>query len=241
MASFFGETVFPPSRAFLDDKDEYEVIDSEPCLKLHVRWVKNKPTHMRKFILMEGDSLISFMQQYLLYKLEEACIIENENGTKVSTIYHQTDKDIYLCIILPGFDIKVAGKFIKEISDLLLGANSIISIVCNHVSRFKSTNVPEIPSFLRILVTRKAHDITELDRNIKSLEQPNLIFGVGAGVLSYSELRQMSAKLYILYIDSLAMDSKCAEPILQVLNNEMHCELQPKFVDNFFSKGNLYM
>lgn len=49
------------------------------------------------------------------------------------------------------------------------------------MSQFQSSNVPEIPSFLRILATKKAHDITKLDCKIKSLEQPNIIFGVGAG------------------------------------------------------------
>jgi hypothetical protein len=49
------------------------------------------------------------------------------------------------------------------------------------MSHFQSTNVPEIPSFLRILATKKAHDIAKLDHKIKPLEQPNIIFGVGAG------------------------------------------------------------
>lgn len=52
----------------------------------------------------------------------------------------------------------------------------------------------------------------------------------------------MPAKLYILYIDSFVLDSECAEPILQVLTNEIPFKLQqPKFVENPFSKGNLYM
>nr|XP_012225750.1 PREDICTED: uncharacterized protein LOC105674177 [Linepithema humile] len=147
----FGKTVPPCPLAFWHE--EYEVNDPETWLKLHVRWVKNKPTHMRKFILMEGYSLISFMQQYLLYKLEEACIIQNENGTKVSIIFHQTDKNIYLCIILPQLDTKYAEKFINTISDLLSGAKSIIYIACHNMKRFKGTNreIPNVPSFLRIL------------------------------------------------------------------------------------------
>lgn len=61
-------------------------------------------------------------------------------------------------------------------------------------------------------------------------------------VLSYAELVGMPAKLYILYIDSFVLDSNCAEPILQVLTDEIPCKLQqPKFVENSFSKGNLYM
>lgn len=60
--------------------------------------------------------------------------------------------------------------------------------------------------------------------------------------MSYAEFINMSAKLYILYIDGFVLDSKCAEPIVNVLNNEIPGKLQRfKFTENFFSKGNLYM
>lgn len=61
-------------------------------------------------------------------------------------------------------------------------------------------------------------------------------------VLSNAEFINTSAKLYILYIDGFVLDSKCAEPILKVLSNEIPGKLQHhKFAENFFSKGNLYM
>lgn len=61
-------------------------------------------------------------------------------------------------------------------------------------------------------------------------------------VLSYAEFIGISAKLYVLYIDNFVLDSKCAEPLLQILTDETDCKLQqPKLTENFFSKGNLYM
>jgi len=61
-------------------------------------------------------------------------------------------------------------------------------------------------------------------------------------VLSYAEFMDMSAKLYILYIDSFVLDSKCAEPLLKVLPAEMQYKLEDiKFTKTFFSKGNLYI
>ncbi|XP_070150571.1 proteasome assembly chaperone 1 [Polyergus mexicanus] len=239
MASHFGEVIFPSSRAFWDDEDEYEPDENlEHCLKLRVCWLKNKPEHMQKFIIIEGDPLIPFVKQCLCRNAEEVCIIENENQKKVSVIYH-IDKQIYLCIILPQFNIKNAGTFVNQISDLLLTAESTTSIVCRHISQFQSTNVPEIPSFLRMLATKNAN-VSKY--KIEPLEQPNIVFGVGAGVLSYAELTDISAKLYVLYIDNFVLDSKCAEPLLQILTNEIDRKLQlPKLTENFFSKGNLYM
>ncbi|XP_072757030.1 proteasome assembly chaperone 1 [Anoplolepis gracilipes] len=239
MVSHFGEVIFPSSRAFWDDEDEYEPDENlEHRPKLHVRWLKNKPEHMQKFIIIDGDPLIPFVKQCLCHNKEEVCIIENEDDKKVSAIYH-IDKQVYLCIILLQFDTKNAGTLVNQISDLLLSAESTISIVCRHVSQFQSTNIPETPSFLRILATKNAN---VAKYKIEPLEQPNIVFGVGAGVLSYAELAGISAKLYILYIDNFVLDSKCAEPLLQILTNEIDCKLQHlKPTDNFFSKGNLYM
>ncbi|CAL1689614.1 unnamed protein product [Lasius platythorax] len=209
MVSHFGEVIFPSSRAFWDDEDEYEAVENlEHRPKLHVCWLKNKPERMQKFIIIEGEPLIPFVKQCLCHNKEE-------------------------------FDTKDAGTLVNQISDLLLNTESTISIVCRHVSQFQSTNIPETPSFLRILATKNAN-VSKY--KIEPLEQPNIVFGVGAGVLSYAELTGISAKLYMLYIDNFVLDSKCAEPLLQVLTNEIDCKLQcPKSTENFFSKGNLYM
>ncbi|XP_011647384.1 proteasome assembly chaperone 1 isoform X1 [Pogonomyrmex barbatus] len=237
MVSHFGEVIFPSSRAFWDDEDEYEPANFQHSSKLYIRWLKNKPEHIQKFIVIEGDPLIPLVVQYL-YSKTEACIIEDENQKKVSVIYH-IDKQKYMCMILPQFDTRNAGKLINQISDIIQISENMISIICLHISQFQNTNIPEIPSFLRTLVT-KNENFKKWETEL--LEQPNIVFGVGAGVLSYAELMGMSAKLYVFYIDSLVLDSKCAEPIIQILTNEISCTLQqPKFIENSFSKGNLYM
>lgn len=65
-----------------------------------------------------------------------------------------------------------------QISDLLLNTESTIAIVCRHISQFQNTNIPDDPSFLRILTTKNVNDS---ECETKTLEQPNIIFGVGAG------------------------------------------------------------
>lgn len=70
-------------------------------------------------------------------------------------------------------------SFFLQISDVLRSTASIISIVCQHVSQFHGTNVPEVPSFLRVLTTKRTDGLA--DCNIPPLEQPNIVFGVGAG------------------------------------------------------------
>lgn len=157
-------------------------------------------------LLIVNYFVLAFVKQCLCHNKEEVCIIENENHKKISVIYH-IDKQIYLCIILPQFDTKDAGTLVNQasnllaimfiyinfniyfntkeyvstflqISDLLLNTESTISIVCRHVSQFQSTNIPETPSFLRILATKNAN-VSKY--KIEPLEQPNIVFGVGAG------------------------------------------------------------
>lgn len=65
-----------------------------------------------------------------------------------------------------------------QIYDLLLSSENTISILCRHTSQFQSTSVPETASFLRILAT-KTMNVTKC--GIEPLEQPNIVFGVGAG------------------------------------------------------------
>ncbi|KAL0129813.1 hypothetical protein PUN28_001813 [Cardiocondyla obscurior] len=238
MASHFGEVIFPSSRAFWNDEEEYEPENSsEPSPKFYARWLKPKPEPMQKLIIIEGEPLIPLVER-LYPKMKQMCVIENENHRNVSVIY-QVDKEIYLCIILPQFDAKNAGQLVDQMHDLFLSSESTISIVCRHISQYQNTNVPEVPSLLRMLTTKTAN-VTNC--KIKALEQPNIIFGVGAGVLSYAELKGIPSKLYILYIDSFTLDSTCAEPILQLLTDEIPCKIQrPTFTENPFSKGNLYM
>ncbi|KAH0950100.1 hypothetical protein HN011_008073 [Eciton burchellii] len=242
MASHFGEITFPLSRAFWDSdeyEDEFESDESlEDHAKLCVRWLEEKPERMQKLIIMEGNPLIPFVEQCFCHKAKKVCIIENENQKEVSIIY-RVKEQIYLCLILSRFVMKNAGDFISQISDILRNSENIIPIVCYHISQYQGTNVPEVPSFLKILTTK---NINDTDCKTELLEQPNIVFGVSAGVLSYAEFMDISAKLYILYIDSFVLDSKCAEPLLKVLSTEMQYKLQDiKFTKTFFSKGNLYI
>lgn len=66
-----------------------------------------------------------------------------------------------------------------QLSDLLLSTENTIAIVCRHISQFQSTNIPESSSFLRVLTSKTTKNVTEC--KIESLEQPNIIFGFGAG------------------------------------------------------------
>ncbi|KAL2728568.1 proteasome assembly chaperone 1 [Vespula squamosa] len=241
MATYFGEVVFPSSRAFWDENEGEELTDElQGELQVNINWLKDKPTSMKKFILVEGEIIIDFLKEGLCHDAEKICIIQDECNKELATIY-QVNEDLYVCIIPRNFDTKLAGEFVIKISEILSISKSIYLITWRHVSQYKSANIPNVPSFLRCLYTKSANDLCKLHKEI--LEKPNIIYGVAAGILSFAQMMEYQSVLYVLYTDSFVLDSIAAEPLIEVFaeisNQDLH---NVTFVGkSFFNKGNLYI
>ncbi|KZC06193.1 PREDICTED: proteasome assembly chaperone 1 [Dufourea novaeangliae] len=240
MVSFFGEVVFPVSRAFWDEEDENES-DGRTIneTEFSVQWLKEKSTQIDTLILVEGEMLIDFSRECLCQSSEEVCLVEDESKRKICIVY-QVNNDIYLCVVSPRFDVKLSGKLVDKISDILLNVKNTICITSRHMSQFKCKDVPTVPSFLRMLTTKNGGSICSLKE--PPLEQPNIVYGVTAGVLSYAEFMELPSVLYVLYTDNFVLDSVSAEPLLKLFT-AMNCTVNNVTFTgkNFFNKGNLYM
>ncbi|OAD56103.1 Proteasome assembly chaperone 1 [Eufriesea mexicana] len=240
MATFFGEVVFPVSRAFWDDEDESSTSGcavNQP--EFFVRWLEEKPSKIETLIVIEGEMLIDFSRGCLCPDLKEVCFVEDDKQKKMFTIY-EVSGEVYLCIVTSSFDVKLSGKLVEKIGDIILSAKNTICITCRHISQFKSKNIPAVPSFLRMLTTKNGENICKWKEPL--LEQPNIIYGVTAGVLSYAQIMELPSVLYVLYADSFVLDSLSAEPLLKLfaaMNYTLHdVTFSGK---DFFNKGNLYM
>lgn len=241
MATYFGEIVFPSSRAFWDEYDGEDLTDEfQETPKLNVKWLTNKPTCINQLILIEEEIITDFSKECLCHHSEEVCVIEDHNDKKLATIF-QVNKDLYVCIVVPSFDTKCAGEFVIKIKDILSSSKEIYLITWRHISQYKSENVPNVPSFVRCLYTKTGSDLCKLHKEV--LKQPNIIYGVAAGVLSYAQMMGLKSVLYVLYTDSFALDSKAAEPLIEIF-----AEITGQTLHNitfvgksFFNKGNLYM
>ncbi|KAI4487256.1 hypothetical protein M0804_005405 [Polistes exclamans] len=242
MATYFGEVVFPSSRAFWDEYEGEESIDElqdEP--HINIIWLKDKPTSMKKFVLVEGEIIIDFLKEFLCHDSEKICAIQNEHNKELAVIYQVNEEDLYICIIAPSFDTKIAGDFIIKISDILSICKSIYLISWRHVSHYKSANIPAVPSFLRCLYTKSGNNLCKSHKEL--LEQPNIIYGVAAGILSYAQMMDFQSVLYVLYTDTFVLDSIAAKPLIEIF-----AEISNQILHNisfagksFFNKGNLYM
>ena len=240
MASFFGEVVFPVSRAFWDDEEESGPT-GQPIYQpeFFVRWLKEKPTQINKLIVIEGEILIDFSKESLGKNSKEVCFVEDDKQKKACTIY-QINDEVYLCIVSEHFDVKFSSKLVDKMTDILSSVENTICITYRHISQFKNKNIPAVPSFLRMLVTKSGNNVCKLKEPF--LEQPNIVYGVTAGVLSYAQFMELPAVLYVLYIDSFALDSASAEPLIKLFV-ALNCTLHDvSFAGkDFFNKGNLYM
>ncbi|XP_076667337.1 proteasome assembly chaperone 1 [Andrena cerasifolii] len=240
MVSFFGEVVFPVSRAFWDEEDENGPSETPVHQsELSLRWLKEKPAVINTLIVIEGEMLIDFSRECLCQDSEEACVVEDEKQKKACVIY-KVNNEVYLCIVSPRFDVKFAGKLVDKISNILSTAKRTICITCHHISHFRTAKIPTVPSFLRMLATKNGGSVCSLKEPL--LEQPNIVYGVTAGVLSYAEFMELPSVLYILYTDTFVLDSLSADPLLKLFS-AMDCTVHDVVFTgkNFFNKGNLYM
>ncbi|XP_047356186.1 proteasome assembly chaperone 1 isoform X1 [Vespa velutina] len=245
MATYFGEVVFPSSRAFWDENEGEELTDELQELQININWLKDKPISMKKLILVEGEIIIgtdmkNFLKEGLCHDAKKICTIQDECNKELAVIY-QVNEDLYVCIIARNFDTKLAGEFVIKISDILSISKSIYLITWRHVSQYKSANIPNVPSFLRCLYTKNASDLCKSHKEI--LEKPNIIYGVAAGILSFAQMMEYQSVLYVLYTDSFVLDSLAAEPLIEIFaeisNQDLH---NITFIGkSFFNKGNLYI
>lgn len=59
--------------------------------------------------------------------------------------------------------------------------------------------------------------------------------------MSYAQIMELPSVLYVLYTDSIVLDSLSAEPLLKLLANYAPLHTVTFSEKNFFNKGNLYM
>ncbi|XP_015510002.2 uncharacterized protein LOC107217142 [Neodiprion lecontei] len=209
MAQIFGEIVEPESRAFWDD-DELDASQ----FQYQLRWSGDNvmPSSIKTFLIVEGSVVSDFTRMCSLGRGEnEICIIEH-GRFKASNIY-KINNDLYTCLVSPDLDAKHSTEFIATLTDFLLNAEKIITLTCQHVSSYKSDVAPILPSFLQSLSTKSGKSPLN---DVERVKQPNIVHGIAAGVMSYAEIFELSAVLYVLYVEEFLLDSETAMPLVKL-------------------------
>lgn len=154
-------------------------------------------------------------------------------------------------------------KTYLQIQEILKISKLIIAVTTDHISHFKGDDELESPSFIRVLCTKGAKN--DCIQNIPFLTQPNFISGPASGgkkwylqltwdgisehfslsfsVVSFAEVANIPAILYILYTDTFVLDSQGAVPLTKLFSSILGYSL-PEYLPSgkdYFSKENLYM
>jgi proteasome assembly chaperone 1 len=123
-------------------------------------------------------------------------------------------ESVILCVCSPDLEVTQAFSFVECISRWLVKSENVIALTCE----FKTshlTDEDDLPNaFLRGLSSERFIG----SKLSKSLEQPNMIAGTPAALLSYCQIFKIPAVLYVVYADSFIADSITAQPLIQLFS-----------------------
>ncbi|CAH1403100.1 unnamed protein product [Nezara viridula] len=269
MATFFGEVVYPSSRAFFDDYDDSDVdneeqdssLEKKPLLTLK-KISDDSLSEYPGIIISDGTVSTGFSQIYMHQKSDKL-LAEVEfskdnvhNSEDVVIIKQKTNitSKLYLlsnnCLLLqvsPSIDVTVANQLTILIAPWLKKCKEIIVLASRHNANFRCDSINDLPSsFIRALSTSKYI----FPVVIKHLEQPNFISDFPASVLSWCESQEKPGLLIVLYSDQSYIDSVTLGPLLKMFSqaglssfilNKEPTNIHPRSILKDMDKTFMYM
>ncbi|XP_052811054.1 proteasome assembly chaperone 1-like [Mya arenaria] len=274
MATFFGEIVPSFSRAVDDDDDD---IDSEYIETTSVRWspvvqaerltTPDQKVPCQTLVIAIGPAAAGFVQAYIL--TEQFYVVgalfsgmsDNDVNTfdqtapsdKTCYIYRSRSNDqAYLCLCKTDVSDEQCYSWADQLFSCLSTDSPSLyaSILCSTMLSEYRSDVPvselETP-FLRALKTGRFAGTPVCP----FLEQPNLLSGLAAQLLTVLQARDVKAVLYVCYTDCLYLDSETMavfRPLLKTTpikdiyqGNTKAEEVMRHIVDSYSLKNSLYM
>ncbi|XP_065315980.1 proteasome assembly chaperone 1-like isoform X1 [Gordionus sp. m RMFG-2023] len=239
---FWGDINFPSSRAvddYEDESEEEKEIQFTVDMNSHHQNIF-KSIHAKRFIFAIGSNAIAFTKAYILQKFKHEKIgslsmhvkhfkedKNNTNNTFVGRdcfLYHINEGySTIICHFDSNLNTEFQQDFVKYMFGLL-GQNTppLFIILTNvHISNLKIDKIPiPNPPCLRFLKT----DVNEKDEKkfncIPYLEQPNIISGMPASIMTYCQIHKLTGYLYLVYSETFITDIVTVNAFLSVLNTQ---------------------
>lgn len=185
------------------------------------KWIASEkyPKQLKKFIVIEGTGMTDFLKAALLK--DKPVICELQESTK---IYYFPEAEICICTSTEK-DLNSFGMITEKLNPWISVAEDVIGLTIQPQVFFKG-DVIETECLFR--------GINSNLESVKELEEPNIVTGVCAGVVSWRKFKNLSSSCYIIYMRSPIFDSISAEPILKLLkhlgipcDNSYSCRYEP--------------
>ncbi|XP_056631220.1 uncharacterized protein LOC130441522 [Diorhabda sublineata] len=225
----FGEIVEPSTRALIDeDLEEYpEYVEITP------KWEGNyeTPHEINSLIVIESRIVRDLLNDCILNNQKPICTLINGG----IDIYSFKEKQ-YFVVYYEGKELN-ACQVVEAIEHWILKAKIIYTIKSDSIYNYQNPFLLEKPAYI-------IKTISNIESNLSytKLEQPNLVTGLGAAVLSYCIHQQIpKCTLIIIYLHQSQLDSFNSWPILDVFKKMglsiQHCTIKDRVVN----MNNLYM
>ncbi|KAM3958963.1 proteasome assembly chaperone 1 [Aphomia sociella] len=186
----FGEIVEPSSRTAWEDWDE---ITSENEF-LELQWQGDVGTlkEIETFIILEGKYLSDIVSAQTQHKLEFV------NSIKEANLNLFTANNKYICII-KDYELVQSSDIIELLKPYISVSQHVITIQTKALAEFQSSEYFNHDCLVRTIHTTKPSRFH--NPNFPKLEQPNIISGISAGVISLREHLGQSGAAVVCYIE----------------------------------------
>lgn len=129
-----------------------------------------------------------------------------------------------------------AGEVVEEFGEFINKAKLIYCLTSLPLSSYINPEAIGTECCLRSLNFQQDDGLL-----IPKLENPNLVAGIGAAVLSFCVHNRRSCCLYVAYIDRVTIDSRTLSPLLELLRQINVLDVNASDVSAGSLSSNLYM
>ncbi|CAH4034067.1 uncharacterized protein LOC123713719 [Pieris brassicae] len=228
--SVFGEIVEPGTRVAWEDWDDV----SQGTENTELKWTNifEVPDTVDLLLILDGKHISDTV------RLQEQDSIELINTVKEASLslYKIKLRNAYICI-LKDYNLLLSSEIVELLRDFIEKSKDIIVFLNKPLAEYQTSNLTYQPCVIRCLKTTK--NLTNLHGlNFPKLEQPNIISGVAAGVITLREHYNLGAMAVVIYMEYL--ENSQLEEVYSLLQN-LDISVSTNQIPNSVANSNLYI
>lgn len=219
----------------------------------------NEKLHCSMLVIAVGQAASGFCQSYLLSSESRpigwlsSVLNENESGSyKNAEIFRcKGQTDVMVCCCIKDVSPESAFCWVNKLFTSFLMESAEVAVLTSLPSSEYRTEIPYCQLAVPFLRSLRTTNTCKQRPPCPYLEQPNLVTGLPAQILTHCQVFDIPAQVFICYLESLYIDSSTMRAFLPVLkltklneipqNNPEAEEMVTKIVDMYTSQSTLYL
>ncbi|XP_044738743.1 proteasome assembly chaperone 1 [Chrysoperla carnea] len=236
--TLFGEIIEPSSRALCDFEEDLDVV---PTIDLKWEGLNEPPNTISLLLCAEGKSSLDLFRKSVLNNARKVCTCQ-EIGVEIYQISLNNEQESlnkYVCLFGNSNRYNDA-EVIESIRPWIENSKQVVCFLTQKMVEYLTRLSQEKPAILlRMLQVSNSNELMD-KLPVPILEQPNIITGKLAAVISYRLHIDKPGTIFICYLDQIELDSTTAEPLLSLLN-KLNIKTVPYTAGVPKNESNLYL